>query len=59
MRFDLSIFPKMGKWLFDNAIKLYKALDFDFGGFVLNGWLLLVGLAIIGIIIWFIGRISE
>ena len=59
MSFDLSLFPQIGKFLFDTGVKIYQALVFDFGNFTLNGWVLLIGLAVIFIVIWFIGRISE
>lgn len=59
MSFDLSLFPEIGKFLFDVGVNIYKALDFNFGVFTLNGWVFLLGLAIVFIIIWLIGRISE
>lgn len=40
MNFDLSIFPTIGKFLFDIGVKIYKALDFNFGSFTVNGYVL-------------------
>lgn len=59
MNIDLSLFPQIGQFIFDCAVSLYKSLNFDFGGFVVNGWVLLLGVAIVCIIVWFLGRISE
>lgn len=59
MKIDLSFFPEVGKFLFDVGVGLYKALEFDFGGFTVNGWWLLVGLAILLMVIWLLGRIME
>lgn len=59
MKFDLSLFPTIGKWLFDTAISIYEAFEFDFGDFTINGWWLLVGVAIVFIVIWLVGRILE
>lgn len=59
MRIDLSLFPTIGKWLFDTGVKIYKLLEFDFGDFTLNGWAILLGVAICCIVFWFLGRIFE
>lgn len=59
MSFDLSFFPKIGKWLFDTGVKIYKLLEFKFGDFTLNGWIILLGIAVCCIIFWLIGRILD
>lgn len=59
MKFDLSFFPEFGKWLLDTGISIYKLLEFDFGSFTLNAWNILVGVAILGMVLWFLGRIFE
>lgn len=59
MSFDLSFFPKIGKWLFNIGIKLFEMLEFDFGSFSFNGWYLILGAAVFCIVIFFLGRISE
>lgn len=59
MSFDLSIFPIIGKWLFDTGIKIFKLLEFNFGDFTINGWVILLGVAVFCIIVWFIGRVLE
>lgn len=59
MTFDLSIFPQLGAWFFSMAKGLYESLIFDFGDFELNGWIFLIGIAIVIIIIKFVGRLAE
>lgn len=59
MKFDVSLFPQIGKFLFDTAVSLYEGLEFNFGSFTVNGWWFLIGMAIFYIIVWLIGRISE
>lgn len=59
MKFDLSLFPQIGKFLFDTGVAIYESLEFDFGGFTVNGWWLIIGIAITCIVIWLIGRILE
>lgn len=59
MSFDLSLFSKIGKFLFDCGVNIYKSFNFNFGDFTLNGWVLLLGVAVVFIVIWLIGRISE
>lgn len=59
MKIDLSLFPIIGKWIFDTGVKIYKSLEFDFGDFTLNGWAILLGIAIVCIVFWLVGRIFE
>lgn len=59
MSFDLSIFPTVGKWLFDTAVNIFKLLEFDFGDFTLNGWIILIGVAVCFIVFWLVGRLAE
>lgn len=59
MTFDLSIFPQIGKWLFDTAVSVYKAIEFDFGGFTINGWVLIISVAVACLVIWLLGRILS
>lgn len=59
MSFDLSIFPTVGKFLIDTAVKIYQSLNFNFGGYTLNGWVILLGIAILCIIIGLIARALE
>lgn len=59
MSIDVSLFKDIGAFLFNTAINIYKSLDFDFGEFTVNGWVLLVGLAVVSIVIWFFSRILE
>ena len=59
MSFDLSIFPTVGKFLIDTAVKVYQSLNFKFGDYTLNGWVILLGVAIVCIIIGLIARALE
>lgn len=59
MNIDVSLFKDIGAFLFNTAIGIYEALNFDFGGFTVNGWVLLVGVAVVFIVIWFLARIFE
>lgn len=59
MSIDLSLFPTIGKWLFDTGVKIFKLLEFDFGDFTLNGWFILLGCAVACIIFWLVGRILD
>ena len=59
MTFDLSKFAEIGLFLFNSAKALYMSLNFDFGNFTLNGWLLLLGCAIFLIIIKFVARLFD
>lgn len=59
MTFDLSLFPVIGKFLFDTGVKIFKLLEFDFGDFTINGWFILIGIAIVCMIVWLIGRVLE
>lgn len=59
MQFDLSFFPQIGKWIFDIGVMIYKLLEFNFGDFTLNGWIILLGIAVFSLVVWLIGRILE
>lgn len=59
MTFDLSKFAEIGAFLFSCGKSLYQSLNFSFGDFTLNGWVLLLGIAIFFIVIKFIARLFE
>lgn len=59
MTFDLSIFPQIGAFLFGIGKSIYESLIFDFGDFQLNGWIFLLGIAIVCIIIYLVRRLAE
>lgn len=59
MSFDLSQFPTIGKFIIDTGVNIYKSLEFNFGDFSFNGWNFLLGIAILGMVLWFLGRIFE
>lgn len=59
MRFDLSKFVEIGLFLFNSAKALYMSLNFDFGDFTVNGWALMLGIAIFFIVIKFVARLFD
>ncbi len=59
MSFDLSQFATVGKWLFDTAKTVFYSFEFNFGDFTLNGWVLLIGVCIVLIVAWFLGKIFD
>lgn len=59
IHFDLSMFPAFAAWLFSVGHYVFELLEFDFLGYTLNGWTILIGLAVFSIILHFIGRILE
>lgn len=59
MYFDLSKFAEIGLFLFNSAKALYMSLNFDFGDFTVNGWALMLGLAIFFIVIKFVARLFD
>lgn len=59
MNFDLSKFPEVMQFLFSSAISLYQSLNFNFGDFTVNGWVLMIGSAIFFIVVKFIARLFD
>lgn len=59
MHFDVSLFTEIGSALFNVGRYMFSLLNFDFNGFTVNGLVLLIGIAVVCIVFWFIGRISE
>lgn len=59
VEFDLSLFPKIGQWLFSFAKEIFESFSFNFGGYTLNGWIIILGVAVICIVAWFLGRIFQ
>lgn len=59
MHFDLSEFTTVGKWLFDTGINFFKSFEFDFVGYTVNGFALIIGFAIVCIVGWFLGKIFD
>lgn len=59
MTFDLSKFTEIGAFLFSSAKSLYESLIFDFGDFTLNGWAILIGIAIFLLVVKLIARLFE
>lgn len=59
MSFDLSCFPEVFKTLFDGVVNFFKSLHFDFGSYSISGWAVLLGVAIVSLIIYMIGRLLQ
>ncbi len=59
MEFDLSKFAEIGLFLFTSAKALYQSLNFNFGGFTLNGWAVLLGCAIVMVVVKFVARLFD
>lgn len=59
MRFDLSQFSRFGSWFWSMVKELYSMLEFDFGEFSFNGWVLLIGVAVFSIVVYLVGRLAE
>lgn len=59
MHFDLSAFTTIGKWLLDTGKSFFEMFEFDFIGYTVNAWALIIGLAIVGIVGWFLGKIFD
>lgn len=59
VHFDLSFFPTVAAWLFSMGQYVFELFQFDFFGYTLNGWAILIGFAIFSIICYFIGRILQ
>ena len=59
VHFDLSFFPTVAAWLFSMGQYVFEMLQFHFLGYTLNGWTILIGLAVFSIICYFIRRILE
>lgn len=57
MEFDVSNFVEIGKWLFDTGKSVFEMVNFNFVEYTVNGWSLLIGICIVGIIAWFLGKI--
>lgn len=59
MNFDLSCFTDFGSWLFATIKQVYESLNFDFGGYTLNGLAIIVGIVLFTLVIYGIGRLLE
>ena len=59
IHFDLTMFPLFCAWLFETGKRIFEMLNFDFLGYTLNGWSLMIGLAIVFMVVKFIARILQ
>ncbi|MCH5195162.1 MAG: hypothetical protein J1F28_00525 [Oscillospiraceae bacterium] len=59
MTFDLSGFVELGTWLFSIGKSIFESFVFDFGDFQINGFALMIGIAVFCIICYLLGRITE
>ena len=56
IHFDLSSFVTICTSLFSIGKGIFEMLNFDFFGYTLNGWAILIGTAIVLIVVNFIAR---
>lgn len=59
IHFDLSSFSVISAWLFEVGKYIFELLQFDFFGYTLNGWAILIGVAIVLMVVNFIARILQ
>lgn len=59
IHFDLSLFPLICGWLFDTGKRIFEMFNFDFLGYTLNGWAIMIGVAIVLMVVNFIARILQ
>ncbi len=56
---DLSLFSTVCGFLFSTGKQIFEMLNFDFLGYTLNGWAIMIGLAIVFMVVNFIARILQ
>lgn len=59
VHFDLSMFTTMAAQLFSWGKQIFEMLNFDFVGYTLNGWVILVGVAVVLMVVNFVARILQ
>ena len=59
VHFDMSNFVTICTWLFNTGKTVFDMLNFDFFGYTLNGWVILIGVAVVFLVIRFFARILE
>lgn len=59
VHFDLSNFTSIAAYLFSLGKTVFEMLNFDFFGYSLNGWVILIGCAIVFMVVNFIARILQ
>lgn len=59
MEFDVSEFSDFGAWLFATGKQVFESMNFNFGDFTLNGFLMLIGCAIVILVGLAVARILR
>lgn len=50
MEFDVSEFTDFGSWLFATGKQVFESMNFNFGDYTINGFILLLGCAVVLIV---------
>ena len=59
VHFDLSMFTTVAAALFGWGRQIFEMLYFDFFGYSLNGWAILIGVAILLMVVNFVARLFQ
>lgn len=59
IHFDLSNFFSFCSDMFGFGKQIFEMLNFDFLGYSLNGWSILIGIAIFFMVVNFVARILQ
>lgn len=59
MEFDVSEFTDFGSWLFATGKQVFESMNFNFGEYTINGFLILLGCAILVLVGIVVARILR
>lgn len=59
MDFDVSFFTDFGSWLFATGKQVFESMNFNFGSYTVNGFLLLLGCVVLIIVGFVIARLLR
>lgn len=59
MDFDVSEFTDFGSWLFATGKQVFEGMNFNFGDYTINGFILLLGCAVVLIVGLVLARIMR
>lgn len=59
MEFDVSFFSDFGAWLFATGKQVFESMNFNFGEYTINGFLILLGCAILVLVGLVLARILR
>lgn len=59
MEFDVSNFSVFGSWLFAIGKQVFESMNFNFGEYTINGFLILLGCALVVLVGFVIARILR